>query len=60
MKLRRQAGSKNKIYKLDDKKNLIKKYIKKGIPQRDMAKKLNVSVPTLSKFLRKNNEEFKL
>ena len=59
MKLGRQAGSKNKNYKLDDKKNLILKYIKKGIPQRDMAKKLNVSVPTLSKFIRKNNEEFK-
>ena len=59
MKLGRQAGSKNKNCKLDDKKNLILKYIKKGIPQRDMAKKLNVSVPTLSKFIRKNNEEFK-
>ncbi len=49
--LGRKFGSKNKSYKLDDKKMFIIEELKKGVSKRKLAKKLKVAVPTLNRFL---------
>ena len=44
-------GSKNNKYKLDDKKTFILQELENGISKRKLAKKLNVTVATLNRFL---------
>ena len=50
-KLGREFGSKNNKYKLDDKKTFILQELENGISKRKLAKKLNVTVATLNRFL---------
>lgn len=50
--LGRKVGSKNKTYKLNGKIDIIQKLLAKKTPKIIVAKKLNVSVPTLNKYLK--------
>lgn len=53
-KLGRPAGSKNKHYKLDNKKDIILKEIHNGTKRKTIAKKLNVHPNTLLLFIKNN------
>lgn len=50
-KLGRKVGSKNKHHVLDGKKELIEKLLEQKIPKTKIARRMNVSVVTLYKFL---------
>lgn len=58
-KLGREAGSKNKKRKLDDKIEIINDMLLKGIPKTKIAKKLKVSMPTLYAFIYSTNSQAK-
>ena len=58
-KLGREAGSKNKKRKLDDKIEIINDMLLKGIPKTKIAKKLKVSMPTLYTFIYDTNSQAK-
>ncbi|MDD4519613.1 MAG: recombinase family protein [Alphaproteobacteria bacterium] len=53
-KLGREVGSKNKSHKLDGKEDVISNLLTNGISKRKIAKQLNVSVPTLYRFISEN------
>lgn len=55
-KLGRPLGSKNKHYKLENKKDVILKAIYEGTKRKIIAKKLNVHPNTLSKFVKNINK----
>lgn len=52
--LGRRTGSKNKFHKLDGKETLIQDLLVSGVSKRKIAKQLNVSIPTLYRFISKN------
>ena len=58
-KLGREAGSKNKKRKLDDKIEIINDLLIKKVPKTRIAKQLKVSVPTLYAFIYRINSQVK-
>lgn len=50
-KLGRAIGSKNKAYKLDGKEDAVRNLLESGESKRKIAKVLNVSTPTLYRFI---------
>lgn len=51
----RPKGVRNRFHKLDGKENFIQSAILSGRTKVDISKHLNVSIPTLNKFIRDNN-----
>ena len=58
-KLGREAGSRNKKRKLDDKIEIINDMLMRGVPKTRIAKKLKVSIPTLYSFIYSINSQVK-
>ena len=51
IRLGRPEGAKNKNYKLDRKKDLVKNMLSKGVPRYKIANKMGVSRATLRRFI---------
>lgn len=51
IRLGRPEGAKNKNYKLDRKKDLVKNMLSKGVPRYKIANKIWVSRATLRRFI---------